>query len=136
MVCYLIVYTFHFLSDINSCPLLAASIEDLQSSISDEKIPPPPLKPGEKRFEVKSWDAIAMWSWDSCSTICMICRNQIMDICIECQANCDELNFGNCPIVWGTCGHAYHDHCINRFLRIRNVCPLDNQEWKCSRYGR
>ena len=26
--------------------------------------------------------------------------------------------------------HAFHLHCINRWLKSRNVCPLDNREWE------
>lgn len=116
--------------------IFSDALERLEASASHEEVLPSPIAPNSKRFEVKCWKAIAMWSWDACTTICMICRNQIMDVCIECQANCDELNFDRCPIAWGACGHAYHDHCIHRFLKIRNVCPLDNQEWQCSKYGR
>ena len=40
-----------------------------------------------KRFEVKKWNAVALWAWDIVVDNCAICRNHIMDLCIECQAN-------------------------------------------------
>ncbi|KAK0600354.1 hypothetical protein LWI29_014079 [Acer saccharum] len=40
-----------------------------------------------KRFEIKKWSAVAPWAWDIVVDNCAICRNHIMDICIECQAN-------------------------------------------------
>ena len=40
-----------------------------------------------KRFEVKKWNACALWAWDIVVDNCAICRNHIMDLCIECQAN-------------------------------------------------
>ena len=43
--------------------------------------------PPEKRFEVKKWNAVAMWAWDIVVDNCAICRNHIMELCIECQAN-------------------------------------------------
>ncbi|XP_033016670.1 E3 ubiquitin-protein ligase RBX1-like [Lacerta agilis] len=42
---------------------------------------------GKKRFEVKKWNAVALWAWDIMVDNCAICRNHIMDLCIECQAN-------------------------------------------------
>lgn len=41
----------------------------------------------KKRFEVKKWSAVALWAWDIVVDNCAICRNHIMDLCIECQAN-------------------------------------------------
>lgn len=53
-------------------------------------------------FQVKKWNAVALWwgsssfdfiiiivfrSWDIVVDTCAICRNHIMDLCIECQAN-------------------------------------------------
>ena len=44
-------------------------------------------KGSKKRFEVKKWNAVALWAWDIVVDNCAICRNHIMDLCIECQAN-------------------------------------------------
>lgn len=38
-------------------------------------------------FQVKKWNAVALWAWDIVVDTCAICRNHIMDLCIECQAN-------------------------------------------------
>ena len=40
----------------------------------------------EKIFEVKKWSAVALWAWDIHVDNCAICRNHIMDPCIECQS--------------------------------------------------
>ena len=42
-----------------------------------------------------------MWSWDLQVETCAVCRNHIMELCIECQASGAPLE--DCKIAWGTC---------------------------------
>ena len=97
-----------------------------------------------KRFTVKSWSGVALWSWDTIVENCAICRNLIIDVCIECQPTLKQTDSGsggvamdgskdeegNCRIAWGVCQHAFHYHCISRWVRTRQVCPLDNRQWQ------
>ena len=39
-----------------------------------------------KRFEIKKWNAVAMWSWAICTDTCAICRNNLYEPSIEYQA--------------------------------------------------
>lgn len=40
----------------------------------------------DKMFTLKKWNSVAMWSWDVECEICAICRVQVMDACLRCQA--------------------------------------------------
>jgi len=92
---------------------------------------------GKRRFEMKKWNAVALWTWDICVDNCAICRNHIMDMCIEAQANPEgALGCENgCTVAWGVCSHAFHFCCISRWLKTRTVCPLCNKEWEFAKIG-
>ena len=84
------------------------------------------------------------------SPICVICRNELTSLCIECDAGTrllgssparestadpkkdlkiDPLKCTTKRCYWST-QHVYHTHCIDRWLRVHSVCPLDNCDWK------
>eukprot|EP01026_Neomeris_dumetosa_P009271 TRINITY_DN13108_c0_g1_i1.p3 TRINITY_DN13108_c0_g1~~TRINITY_DN13108_c0_g1_i1.p3 ORF type:complete len:131 (-),score=11.71 TRINITY_DN13108_c0_g1_i1:261-653(-) len=84
-----------------------------------------------KRFEIKKWNAVAMWQWALCHDTCAICRNNLYEPSIEYQANpTGEAEHPGLSIAWGSCGHVFHLDCIQRWFKTRSACPLCNKEWE------
>ena len=82
-------------------------------------------------IKIKSWHPVAVWTIDKKVELCAICRNHIMDTCVDCQTNASSVKI-NCEISWGKCEHAFHTHCISQWLKNKQVCPLDTKPWESS----
>lgn len=92
------------------------------------------------RFKIKDWNAVVMWSWNMDVDTCAICRSKLMTLCIDCQAKVNSGEKGDCKVglfnsrnlqvAWGVCNHAFHAHCIDRWLKTKKECPLDMKPWE------
>eukprot|EP00070_Physeter_catodon_P011739 XP_007126558.1 RING-box protein 2 isoform X1 [Physeter catodon] len=106
---------------------------------------------GDKMFSLKKWNAVAMWSWDVECDTCAICRVQVMDACLRCQAenkqeDCVGLKMNplasypynqfSQKVVWGECNHSFHNCCMSLWVKQNNRCPLCQQDWVVQRIGK
>lgn len=80
----------------------------------------------DKLFTLKKWNAVAVWSWDVECDTCAICRVQVMDACLRCQADNKQ---DECVVVWGECNHSFHNCCMSLWVKQNNRCPLCQKEW-------
>lgn len=78
-----------------------------------------------KLFTLKKWNVVAMWSWDVECDTCAICRVQVMDACLRCQAEskADSRHSSaakDCVVVWGECNHSFHQCCMSLWIKQSN----------------
>lgn len=62
------------------------------------------------------------------SGTCIICCNLFDKLCITCEAGChpDAHKDIPCGHTKKVCGHTYHDHCLERWMRTHPYCPMCN----------
>jgi len=82
------------------------------------------------KINIKKWHAVASWHWvTDDDALCGICRDTYDSCCNKCRYPGDD-----CPPVWGKCKHAFHMHCIIKWLEKSNDsaqprCPLCRAPW-------
>ncbi|KAI3691197.1 hypothetical protein L2E82_49416 [Cichorium intybus] len=74
------------------------------------------------------WHAVASWTWDAHDETCGICRMPFDGCCPDCKLPGDD-----CPLIWGACNHAFHLHCILKWVNSQTPqahCPMCRREWQ------
>ncbi|KAJ6420651.1 hypothetical protein OIU84_028076 [Salix udensis] len=79
-------------------------------------------------FLTHRWHAVASWTWDAQDETCGICRMAFDGCCPDCKLPGDD-----CPLIWGACNHAFHLHCILKWVNSQTSqahCPMCRREWQ------
>uniref|UniRef100_A0A5S6QFI0 Histone H2B n=1 Tax=Trichuris muris TaxID=70415 RepID=A0A5S6QFI0_TRIMR len=97
-----------------------SSKEKMEIASDSDQIAPIDETGSKPRFEVKKFYGVAMWSWDIAVDNCAVCRNHIMELCIECQA------------AQGTGCLLYYSLLVH-FCPVRGGCGLFQREQRCHR---
>jgi hypothetical protein len=60
---------------------------------------------------------------------CAICQEDLAGDCDACAAN-DTGHVTPCTVIEGKCQHVFHAHCVDRWVKTKPVCPLDQEKWE------
>lgn len=83
------------------------------------------------QFVITKWNGVALWSWEMEQDTCAICKSSLVDKCVQCQAN-EADDSVPCPPEFGICGHGFHKHCIDKWVKTNPTCPLCNATWNAT----
>jgi anaphase-promoting complex subunit 11 len=77
--------------------------------------------------KIKRWQAVGVWTWDAGDDVCGICCNAYDGCAQDAKYPGDDS-----PVVWGSCGHAFHLQCIQKWLAARTEqrCPMCRRQWE------
>ncbi|XP_027936175.1 anaphase-promoting complex subunit 11-like [Vigna unguiculata] len=83
---------------------------------------------GDESEDLAKWHGIVSWTWDAQDETCGICRMAFDGCCPDCKLPGDD-----CPLIWGVCNHAFHLHCILKWVNSQTSqahCPMCRREWQ------
>jgi len=82
-------------------------------------------------FQLKTFEINYMWTWDVANETCAICRSSLMELSPNQMSNENTV-----VIIWGECGHSFHNGCMAQWTRNNPRCPLCQQDWVVLRISR
>ncbi|PON75818.1 Anaphase-promoting complex subunit [Trema orientale] len=103
---------------------------NLNTKLAKTQNQPPLIEPAPICSSLlhQRWHAVASWTWDAQDETCGICRMAFDGCCPDCKLPGDD-----CPLIWGACNHAFHLHCILKWVNSQTSqahCPMCRREWQ------
>ncbi|CEH16870.1 anaphase-promoting complex subunit 11 [Ceraceosorus bombacis] len=85
------------------------------------------------RVTIRNYQPVGYWVWDvkDPDDVCGICQNAFDGVC---GGSCKEPGDA-CPLLFGTCTHVFHMHCILKWLEPmrergeEGACPMCKRPW-------
>lgn len=85
----------------------------------------------ESQIEIVSLSPVAEWTYQFPMEKCTICMEKLVGKCVKCLDS-HNICANECPISLGKCGHAFHYHCIDKWIKEKQGfgdCPIDKTPW-------
>ena len=84
-----------------------------------------------KPVELTSMNLCGIWIYNTTSDDCAICKSKMVQCCTECDSSHVKGDL-ICEPSRGSCGHAFHKHCIDKWVSKSSVCPICNTPYNTS----
>lgn len=75
-------------------------------------------------FKIKKVFATYAWRWNIEDEMCGICQQGFEMMCPDCK------HPTQCIPCIGTCGHAFHHHCVQTWTKNGSFCPMCRLSWE------
>ena len=81
-----------------------------------------PKVTGQTQLLLKKFCPVYIVRADGSDDTCAMCRNKLDETCTTCQVN-RITDPNQCRIIEGRCGHRFHQHCLDGWIRRSPYCP-------------
>ena len=83
----------------------------------------------EGQIKLESWKIPCTFAPKAANEKCSICFNILTEKCAPCLETSTNIIDVICKVSMGQCGHAYHSHCIDKWIKDVKICPIDQSPW-------
>lgn len=83
----------------------------------------------EGKVILESWKLPATYAPKAPNDKCSICHNLLTEKCATCLETSTNILDSECKVSMGQCCHAYHGHCIDKWIKDVKTCPIDQSPW-------